>query len=129
MIQNHVQTAVMPSGLVVILSGLGTLSFDSSGQASVSIWSKEAETVVENAGAYVFDTHCKVCLGDKKVKVLLDVQESFQTEVSHSLHALISLTISSFGFTQASLNVNTDVGFGQTYQMCLRMTQPESKYT
>jgi len=106
-VQDDRRLLVLSSGLPIQLSASGALSYDSSGQASVSLWTKTAETKIDNAGAFVLDTQCKLLASDSD---------------SSSSSPLVHL-IESFE-TKASINSRTDVNFGGEGQMCIQMTQP-----
>jgi len=104
MVQDDVRTLRLASGLNVDLSATGALSFDSSGKASVSLFSQTADTMIENAGAFVFQSDAVLSFKDSTHR-LARMTESLETRMS-----LDSRT-------------NIDVGGGQ---MCIRVTQPRT---
>jgi len=103
MILDDTRIVTLASGFPVQLSASGTLSFDSSGQAAVSMWTQTADTKIENGGAFVFETHCSLRVNEGD---LIKSAESLETKVS-----LDSRT-------------NINVGNGQ---MCIRVTQPKAE--
>jgi len=105
MIQDDRRMITLSSGFSLELSAHGALSFDSSGQASVSMWTQTADTKIENKGAYVFDSTC-----------VIRVNEGELVRASNSLETKVSL----------DSRTNIDVSSGQ---MCIRVTQPKTEIT
>ena len=56
------------NGLTLRTRTLGSVSYDFSGQAQISIWTKSCESVVENSAALIVNSDTKIEVG-KRSKV------------------------------------------------------------
>ena len=53
------------NGLTLRTRTLGSLSYDFSGQAQISIWTKSCESVVENSAALLVNSDTKIEVGKR----------------------------------------------------------------
>lgn len=101
-LQDHRQLIPLESGFLTDLTLLGGASFDLSGQVQLSLWNRNAQSLVEkNAGISV--------LG------LLNVDSMFvRSQVEFNLA------------TEVKLNLVSNIDFYNTIALCLQLRQPDS---
>ncbi|XP_049803049.1 microsomal triacylglycerol transfer protein isoform X2 [Schistocerca nitens] len=102
LLHDHLQYLPLQPGFVAELSLIGAVSFDLSGQIQLSLWNRNAHSLVEKNAALVLQGRIKV-----------------DTEFVRSQ---ADFTIS----TESSLNLVSDIDFSNNIALCLQLKQPDS---
>ncbi|KAG0704324.1 Microsomal triglyceride transfer protein large subunit [Chionoecetes opilio] len=103
LLQDHFQVVPLQNGLNAELLLNGALSYDLAGQIQISLWNRNAHSLVEVGAAMV-------------IQGVARVDSSF-------IQALIEFNIGS----QAQLNFMSDLEFYEDVMMCLKMVQPDTE--
>nr|CAD7461843.1 unnamed protein product [Timema tahoe] len=102
LLQDHLEYLPLQTGFIAELSLIGAVSFDLSGQIQLSLWNKNAHSLVEkNAGI--------------ALQGLIKVDTSFvRSQVEFNLA------------TEVKLNLVSDIDFYGNLALCLQLKQPDS---
>ncbi|XP_045138824.1 microsomal triglyceride transfer protein large subunit-like isoform X1 [Portunus trituberculatus] len=103
LLQDHLQVVPLQNGLNAELLLNGALSYDLAGQIQVSLWNRNAHSLVEVGAAMV-------------IQGVARVDSSF-------IQTLIEFNVG----TQAQLNFMSDLEFYDDVMMCLKMVQPNTE--
>jgi microsomal triglyceride transfer protein large subunit len=101
-LQDHHRLLRTTNGFVVSCDVSGAISYDFSGKADISLWTKTSESVVENSAALFL-----------QATFALPIQQHRRMQLDHVVGG------------QAKLNMETDVNFSDTdnIETCIRMVQ------
>lgn len=103
LLQDHLQVVPLQNGLNAELLLNGALSYDMAGQIQISLWNRDAHSLVEIGAAMV-------------IQGVARVDNSF-------IQALIEFNTGA----QAQLNFISDLEFYEDIMMCLKMVQPNTE--
>ncbi|PNF28005.1 hypothetical protein B7P43_G13850 [Cryptotermes secundus] len=102
LLQDHLQYLPLQSGFVAELNLMGVVSFDLSGQIQLSLWNRNAHSLVEkNAGIMI--------------QGVMKVDSSF-------VRSQVEFTLA----TEAKLNLVSDIDFYNSVALCLQLRSPDS---
>lgn len=104
LLQDHFEYIRLSPGFIMNINFKGAASFDLSGKIEISIWSRNAESLVQKTGGIV-------------VIGVNAIDTSFiktQVEFSSSI--------------ETKLDLQTDIDFSSNAQLCMRLTQPDSVF-
>ncbi|XP_060522931.1 microsomal triacylglycerol transfer protein [Cylas formicarius] len=105
LVQDHSELVRLGSGFVAKLGFKGAASLDLSGKIEISLWSRNAQSLIEKSVGY---------LGKGTVEVVSPVARS-SVEFSASVEPKLSL--------------NIDADFSSKVKLCVRLAQPESVFS
>ncbi|KAJ8943235.1 hypothetical protein NQ318_009926 [Aromia moschata] len=104
LLQDHLEYLRLGSGFIAELNLKGATSFDLSGKIEISLWNRNAESLVEKSAGIV-------------VTGAIKIDSSFvksQVEFSASI--------------EPKLTLQTDIDFSSNVHLCMRLTQPDSVF-
>ncbi|GFG29687.1 hypothetical protein Cfor_03737 [Coptotermes formosanus] len=102
LLQDHLQYLPLQSGFMAELKLIGVVSFDLSGQIQLSLWNRNAHSLVEkNAGV--------------TIQGIMRVDSSF-------VRSQVEFNIA----TEAKLNLVSDIDFYSNVALCLQLRSPDS---
>ncbi|XP_054269339.1 microsomal triacylglycerol transfer protein isoform X2 [Macrosteles quadrilineatus] len=102
LLQDHLQYVPLQAGFIAELSLQGGISFDLSGQVSLSIWNRNAESLVEKSAGVSMT-------GAVRVNSLF-------------VHSQVQFTLA----TEVRLRLASNIDFYSTIALCLQLQQPDS---
>ncbi|XP_066994605.2 microsomal triacylglycerol transfer protein isoform X2 [Anabrus simplex] len=102
LLHDHLQYIPLQTGFIAEISLYGTLSFDLSGQIQLSLWNRNANSLVEKSAGLL-------------LQGLLKVDTSF-------VRSQIEFNVA----TEANLSLVSDIDFYNNIALCLQLQQPNS---
>ncbi|KAJ8915951.1 hypothetical protein NQ315_016627 [Exocentrus adspersus] len=104
LLYDHLEYLRLGTGFVAELSLRGATSFDLSGKIDISLWNRNAESLVEKSAGIVITGSIKIDTSFVKS----------QMEFSSSV--------------EPKLNLQTNIDFSSNVHLCMRLSQPESVF-
>lgn len=104
MLQDHLEYIRLGSGFIAQLENRGALSFDLSGQMEISIWNRNAKSLIQKSTAILTTGTIKV--DTDFVKSLVEFVASIEPQ----------------------LNIQTDIDFSSNINLCMRVSQPDTLF-
>ncbi|KAI0217163.1 Microsomal triglyceride transfer protein large subunit [Lamellibrachia satsuma] len=104
LLQDYQDLLYLGNGLIAEVNTLGALSLDLSGSLTVSLWSKNAESLIRNSGGVAIRGSLKIPMEPLTARVEFSSQG------------------------ENIIDFRTDVDFSDAVKMCLQMSRPEFVY-